>query len=351
MAMIYNLDRALHLVHQPFFWRVAVAVLIFLIFYWFKAFFTRYLSSFIIKVTARNELVSQIVTAFERPLRDFFILLGLYIALAVVNVKPLWVSKLFRSAGVILIAWGLYNLCEILLSDQFKDKFNIDLIFLPFFSKMIRFIIIALAVCVLAQEWDYDINGFVAGLGLGGLAFALAAKDTLANIFGGLVIVMDKPFTLEDWISTPSVEGTVENISFRSTRVRTATQALVSIPNSTLAGEPVTNWSRMGKRRVNFVLPISYHTTREQLQHCLLSIKSMLVKNPGVMDDDVRVVFEKIAANSLEVKVDFYTSAELNEYLGTKEAVNFAIMDILETEGVALASSAGILISDLKKSS
>ena len=100
---------------------------------------------------------------------------------------------------------------------------------------------------MVAQEWDYRIDGFIAGLGLGGLAFSLAAKDTLSNVFGGLVVILDKPFSIGDWIKTPSVEGTVEDISFRSTKVRTFAQALVTVPNATLANEPVTNWTRMGK--------------------------------------------------------------------------------------------------------
>src|SRR5699024_8380039 len=101
-----------------------------------------------------------------------------------------------------------------------NSKVKIDDILVPFLSKGIRFIIIALSISVIAEEFDYDVNGFVAGLGLGGLAFALAAKDMIANLFGGVVIVTEKPFNVCDLILTPYVEGTVDDITFRSTTVR-----------------------------------------------------------------------------------------------------------------------------------
>ena len=104
---------------------------------------------------------------------------------------------------------------------------------------------------------DYDINGFIAGLGLGDWPLPWA-QQTLANLFGGIVIITDKPFSIGDWILTPSVEGTVED-NFRSTKIRTFAQAVVTMPNSTLANEPITNWSRMGKDvlPLTWVLPIT----------------------------------------------------------------------------------------------
>ena len=108
---------------------------------------------------------------------------------------------------------------------ELTKRLDLDRSILDFLAKLFRVLIVALAVIIIAQEWDYDVNGFLAGLGLGGLAIALAAKDAAANIFGGIVIVLDKPFSVGDWIHTPTVEGTVEEISFRSTKIRTFAQA------------------------------------------------------------------------------------------------------------------------------
>ena len=125
---------------------------------------------------------------------------------------------------------------------------------IPLLSKALRFVIIAIAITVILQEFDYEVSGFVAGLGLGGLAISLAAKEALANMLGGIVIITEKPFVIGDWIFTPSIEGTVVEITFRSTKVRTFADALVTMPNDTLVNEPITNWSRMEKRRHTFNL-------------------------------------------------------------------------------------------------
>src|SRR5699024_3369647 len=111
-------------------------------------------------------------------------------------------------------------------------------------------------------------------------AISLAAKDALANLFGGVVIVTEKPFTINDWIMTPSVEGTVEDISFRSTKVRTFEQALVIVPNATLANEAITNWSEMGKRRIYFNLRITYNTPTETIEIVENQMKPSLRAHP-----------------------------------------------------------------------
>lgn len=124
------------------------------------------------------------------------------------------VKKLYRSLIVALIAWGLCNLTSAssFLFHKVNQRFELDMddILAPFLSKVLRFVILALSVSVIAQEFNYDVNGFVAGLGLGGLAFALAAKDTISNFFGGIIIITEKPFTIGDWVETSSVTGALK---------------------------------------------------------------------------------------------------------------------------------------------
>ena len=174
---------------------------------------------------AREEIAESYFPAFERPLAALFFVLGVYWAISYLPLNPeqkILLVRLFRTSLIIVIAWGFYNLTGSYSSflKNFGHKLNIDFdeILIPLLSKTFRFIIIALAIAIVAGEWGYDINGFIAGLGLGGLAIALAAKDAIANIFAGIVILVDKPFSVGDWISTVSIEGTVEEVSFRSTR-------------------------------------------------------------------------------------------------------------------------------------
>jgi MscS family membrane protein len=324
--------------------RLGLAFLIFLGFYLLKKIYTRYVFNLITRVCkkASTSLYSRIAIAFKKPVEYLFLILGIYAALTYLSVEPSRGSlliALLRSAVIILVAWGLYDLVDekLLLSDEFQEKLNVDGILIHFFSKIIRFIIAALAICIVAQEWDYDISSLIAGLGLGGLAFALAAKDTLANFFGGMVIIMDKPFSLGDWIATPSVEGAIENISFRSTRIRTAAQALVTVPNSTLANEPVTNLSRIGKRKVNFTLKVAGSTSTDQLEKCIKGIRNVLQEHSGIHNEST-VYLDKVSETSLDILIDFYTiSTVLAEHQQVKEEINFKILQVLEKEGVQVA--------------
>ena len=181
-------------------------------------------------------------------------------------------------------------------------------------------------------------SGLGAALGLGGLAFALAAKDTVANLFGSLVIFTDRPFKVGDWVETPAVEGMIEEIGIRSTKIRTFAQALVSMPNATLANAPITNWSRMGKRRVKTRLGLTYNTTVEQMQAILEEIKTMLKKHPDVHQETILVSFDEFDNSALSIFLYFFTKTTVwLEYLHVREDVNFKIMQIVARNGAQFA--------------
>jgi MscS family membrane protein len=322
-----------------------IAVIIFLFFLSLGNILSKYIIKIITKLTSHDpsNLNNKIAQSFQKPLRYFIIILGTYWALRylpLTSAQDIYIHKLFRSAIIIIIAWGFYELVGIhsVISNEFKAKHNIDDILIPFFSKVIRFIIVALAIVLCASEWNYDVNGFIAGLGLGGLAFAFAAKDALANIFGGIIIIMEKPFSIGDWVYTPSVEGTVEDISFRSTRFRTFAQAIVTVPNSTLANEAITNWTRMGKRRLTFSLGLTYQTPREKIEICIIKIKNMLIDHPQINNEIILVNFEKFSESSLDILIYCFTNTTIwKEFLEVRQDVNLKIMRILEDEGVSMA--------------
>lgn len=326
---------------------LGIALAIFLALLLSRRIFANFILKMLLRMTEKTKtnLDNQIVLAFEKPLHNFFVILGIYLALSYLPLKleaNLLISNFFRSAIIILITIGLYNLvdCCKVLDEEVEALLGvkIDKILLPFFSKVGKVIIVALAISIIAQEWDYPIDGFITGLGLGGLAFSLAAKDTLANIFGGLVIIMDKPFSIGDWIMAPSVEGTVEDINFRSTKIRTFAQALVTVPNATLADEPVTNWSRMGKRRLTFKLGVMYSTPKEKLEKCINDIRNMLANHPEIHKDTIFVRFDAFGESSLDIFLYFFTNTtNWEQFLAVKEDVNFKIMEILEQEGVSVA--------------
>ncbi len=326
---------------------IGIALGILLIFHVFRSIFTKYIYKLLLRLAKKTptDVLSNIFIAFEAPLRFFFVGIGFYLALMYLPLEPKTnevIIQMYRSFLIFLIGYGLFNLSATssLLFQKIGSRLEVEVdeVLLPFLSKFTRIIIIALIISIIAGEWGYDVNGFVAGLGLGGLAFALAAKDAIANLFGGVVIITEKPFSIGDWIRTPSVEGTVEDITFRSTKVRTFAQAVVTVPNSTLANEPITNWTRMGKRRISFHLGVTYSTPREKLEVCTRRIEEMLKNHNGVDQEVIFVRFDEFNESSLDIFIYFFTKTTVwGEFLVVKEDVNFKIMDILEEEAVTVA--------------
>ncbi len=304
---------------------------------------TRIMFGFILRLTrkTKTDMDRSVVMSFEGPMRWLIVTIGIFIALNYLRLPPevmSVLSSLLRSSIIIYITWGFYNLVGSSVLTELTEKIEVDQSIIDFMASVLRYIIIALSVTVIAQEWDYDVSGFLAGLGLGGLAFALAAKDTAANVFGGIVIILDKPFAVGDWILTPSVEGTVEVMNFRTTKVRTFANALVTVPNSVLVSEAVTNWTRMQKRRVSFHLGVTYNTPRAKLKICVERIKSLLDNHPEVHPDTIFVRFDQFGDSSLDVFIYFFTKTKVwGEFMAVKEEINFKIMEILEEEGVTVA--------------
>ncbi|KWW22461.1 mechanosensitive ion channel protein [Peribacillus simplex] len=338
--------------------QLGITIGIFLIFLLLRKVFTTYIFKFFLRIAEKRkiEFAANLMLALERPVRWLIVLIGVIISL---NYFPIdspsdeLKSKIYRSFFVFLFFWTIFNISSILtiLFPKLVSKFGleVDQIVLPFFTKIIKLIIIAFGASIIAEEWGFNVDGFVAGLGLGGLAFALAAKDTVSNFFGGIVIVTEKPFTIGDWIKTPSVEGTIEDITFRSTKVRTFAQALVTVPNATLSNEPIINWSKMGKRQIAFHLGVNVTTPKEKLENVIKDIETMLIEHKEVHPETILVKFDEFSHSGFNLYLYFFTNAtDFGGYLSIKEDVNFKIMEILEREEVQIAipSQAFILQKD-----
>jgi len=293
----------------------------------------------------RTSIDDQVVEIISPPLRFIFIPLGLRVFGTILQLPEdadEFLNHIVRSLLAVAVIWAAYRATDVLsvMLERWTDRTEtvLDDHLLPVVQKAVRTIVIVLGVVVLVQEWGYDVGGIIAGLGLGGLAFALAAKDTLANFFGCLVLLIDRPFAVGDWIQTDHVEGTVEEISFRSTRVRTFAQALVSVPNSTMAVDAVTNWSRMGKRRIKFNLGVTYGTSRHQMAECLSRIEGMLRNHPDIHPDTIFVQFTEFGDSALEIFLYFFTRTTVwAEFLKVRTDVNLKIMEILEGLGMSVA--------------
>ena len=203
------------------------------------------------------------------------------------------------------LVWAAYRLSDVLsfTLNKMAEKTDSDLDdhLVPLISKSIRVFVVIMGVLVTIQNLGFNVMSLLAGLGLGGLAFALAAKDTAANLFGSIMILLDRPFKIGDWIVVGSDEGTVEDIGFRSTRIRTFYNSEISVPNNTLANTNIDNMGRRPFRRFRTTLGVTYSTTPEQLESFLEGIKQILMANPATRKDNFHVGFTEYGASSLNV--------------------------------------------------
>ena len=288
-------------------------------------------------------------SALFKPLKVFFIISGIYLAILFLKV-PLKidnnvmniVTKIFKIISILGIAIGLANSFtskSILGKKMWKNlSQKMDDTMFDFILKITRVFIYVIAIFLVLAVLEINLTGLIAGLGLGGVIVTLAAQDTAKNLFGGLVIFIDKPFVVGDWIQMDNYEGTIENITFRTTRIRTFENALVNIPNAIIADASVTNWSKMEKRRYKTNLCVELNTPLEKLETLKLRIEKMLQERESVYDDSIIVRFDQITDNGINVLIYTYTnSVSYASYLKEVEDINIKIMKILGEEHIALA--------------
>ncbi len=166
--------------------------------------------------------------------------------------------------------------------------------FIPLIKRTLAAFFSVFSILIVCESLGFEVKTFLAGLGIGGLAFALAAQDTLANLFGSFVVVMDQPFYVGEYIRLAGHEGTVEEIGLRSTRLRTAQRTQIVIPNKTVASEMITNFTRMPQRRVDLVLGITYDTPPEKITAVLADLRALLRADPGVHPGADRRQFRRV---------------------------------------------------------
>lgn len=184
-----------------------------------------------------------------------------------------------------------------------KTETTADDQLVPFVTKSLKILVIVVGVLVSIQNFGINVVSILAGLGLGGLALALAAQDTAANLFGSITILMDRPFNIGDFIKVTDTTGTVLDVGFRSTRIRTTENSIVTIPNSTMAKEKVENLTQRNARRLRHVVGVTYDTPLEKLKSVVDQIKYYLHQNEQIRSGDFVVSFVSLGDFSLGIEV------------------------------------------------
>lgn len=201
----------------------------------------------------------------------------------------------------------------------------------PFVKDALKIFIVVNALFVLlGGVFDLDLTSLLAGLGIGGLAIAFAAQESIKDIFGSITVFLDKPFVVGDVVRIGDVEGTVEKVGIRSTRMRTANRTLVTVPNKKMLESSVDNQTQRTHRRVRQVIGLTYQTTSIQLKKIIGELHDYF-KNSDEMNKDYVVVFDDFGESSLNILVIYYIPfSPFEEHVLLKEQVNYRIMEIVE---------------------
>lgn len=332
----------------------------------FLSFVVRFLFLHILdtKITAlvkktRTDVDDQIIYAVRNPVGYFILLHGFYFAILSLHLPDMigWINIadildkgyiLCLSFIMLYLFFKLIDVIGLYVFRMTKDSDNkLDDQLAPLLIKSLRIFVIIIGVLFIIQNFGYSIASLLAGLGIGGLAFALAAKDTIGNLFGSFTIFSDKPFHQGDWIRIGDVEGTVEEVGFRSTRIRRFDQAQVVVPNSHFTKNDVTNFSAMKKRRIKFNLGVTYGTSPEQMTKVVEGIKQ-IIKEDHKFDHTFSMVhFTEFGDFSLNIFIYCFTKTTVwDEFLSVREEFNLKIMQLLEELEVEIAFPSQMIYFD-----
>ncbi|OJX60952.1 MAG: hypothetical protein BGO89_05150 [Candidatus Kapaibacterium thiocyanatum] len=221
-----------------------------------------------------------------------------------------------------------------------RTQSTLDDQLVPLFRKALKFFVILVGLIFIFQNLNFDITALLAGVSIGGVALAFASQDTIKNVFGSVMIFADRPFTIGDWISVTGAEGVVEEVGFRSTRIRTFANSLVSIPNGRLADMTIDNMGLRVYRRYKTTLGINYSTSPEKLQAFVDGVKRIMADHPHTVKEPGKMIagFSDFDASSLNVTVSmFFDAADYEAELTYREQVNMAMLRLAAELGVTYA--------------
>ncbi len=326
-------------------YRVALALALLFLFLILRKFVVLIFVKSLIRIARRTptELDDLIIKALTKPLSFLIVVVGISVSLMLLGMERTFVLKVLKTLLIFVIGWSGLNLISTFEGKfyEFAQKFGKELSreIGSFLIKLFKAFVIVMSVIAILQEWGINVSALLASLGLMGLAVSLAAKDTLENIISGFVILLDKPILTGETGEIAGVQGTVEEIGLRSTKIRTFDKTLVTIPNREIVNANIENWSRRNKRRVRTYIGVVYSTTREQMESILRDIREMLASHPRVSkEENIYVHFEVFGDSSLNILLQYYTdTADYAEYLKIVEDINLRIMEIVERNGSSFA--------------
>ena len=287
---------------------------------------------------------TRVRSALLRPLSFFFLAGTARAVLPLLSIPAPYervAANVLSTLFLLAAFWTLYAaaglVASLLLDPERAAPGKVDANAANYITIALKAMVFVFAIFAVLSRWVTDISGLVAGLGIGGLALALAAQDTAANLFGSIAIMVDKPFEIGDWVEFDGFAGTVVAVGLRSTKIRVIDQSILSVPNSKLASSIVSNGALRSSRRVAFHIGLVYATPAAAVAAFVEGVKTLLNEDPEVEPDSVLVAFEKFAASSLEVFIAYRTNPDYAEMLRVREKINLAILNMAREMEISMA--------------
>ena len=316
----------------------------------FKKLFSKYLSHMLFRSIGKKSTigVERFDTLLTQPIGLFIMLSIVYVGSSHIEFPDQWnlvskdefglkmiLSKGFSLAYIVSFLRIFIKLVEyfgLILqnrADQTESKMDDQLV--PFAQEIgkISVFIIGFFI-ILGKIFEVDVTALATGLGIGGIAIAMASKESLENLLGSFTIFFDRPFTVGDIVTAGNVTGVVEKVGFRSTRIRTFDKSIVTVPNKNMISAELDNLGERPVRRAKFMIGLTYDSNIEQIKAIVSDIQKMIDIHPKT-NQDARVRFQEFGASSLDIMVIYYVdSPKWDDFIDTKEDINYQIMEIVQ---------------------
>ena len=298
------------------------------------------------RLAAKTEttLDDKLFPALEGPVTTFVMVTGIFAAVKVLKLSETTDRTIGYGSTVafsLVVFWGLLRAFGAVLDHMHevaREKQMGVAAFMPWIKKTLVAIFVVIGVLITVQSLGFNVSTILSGLGIGGLAFALAAQDTIANLFGSVVVAIDQPFKVGETVRIGANTGLVEDIGLRSTKIRLIDKSLVILPNKLVSSEAIVNLSRFTQRRVEQVIGLTYDTRPDQMEAIVEEVRQIILAEPTVDVTSVMVFFRDFSASSLDLWIVYLTTGDdFQEGLALRQRVNLAIMRAVAARGLSFA--------------
>ena len=314
-------------------WNTAVIVLSIILFLFVWLFSKKFIFYFFKKYIANSKVTESWTRSLAFGLNQFVFSVTAFFVFRWFFKPPSFpVFKIWISLSCIWILYALTTplslwIKNVLLKDHSQEYRHL----FSFLENTLRVIVILVGGVFIIQNMGFNVSSILAGLGLGGVAVALAAKETLSNIFGSIVIAFDRPFVPGDWIHFDDIEGTVKHIGIRSTQIKTFYDSVISVPNFVVAQAKIDNLGKRKVRRTRFTLGITYSTPADKIEKFVEGIKNIIHSHSKTKKDYYQVSFSGYADSSLNIFVNFFLNvSNWNEELLSRQEIFLEILNLAQ---------------------